>query len=553
MSDNLEQRKIDFKELIKTELIKCAKSPQYFIRKYCYIQHPIKGKILFDLYDYQDKCIDDFITKRFNIICKARQIGISTAAACYSLHLMSFQSDKKILVIATTQEKAKEIITKVNYAYENLPVWLRVKCTSNNKLSIRFENGSEIKAITVAPSASRGDAVSLLIIDEAAHIDKIEDVWTASAPTISTGGSCICISSPNGIGNWFHKQYSDAESGNITTPTEASEYTIRFNPIKLDWRVHPERNEIWRKEQDKLGKDWARQEYDADFIGSGNTVIDASLIEEYVAKCKDSNEKRGFDHNLWVWEKPDYNKRYVVSADCATGDGTDFSAFHVIDIDSCVQVAEWKGTLSTGDFGNMLVLIATEYNDAILIIERNGVGHAVIQKVIDRNYKNLFYMSKDHQVIDVQRNISKYLKEEKAMIPGFYTSSTSRPVIINKLDMYMREQELIINSKRLVEELRVFVWVNGKAQALKGYQDDLVMSLAIGLWVRDTSLKLFQEGINLTKSKLDSFRSSGDTSIHPAVYVPGFLDHDPYKMPLGNPNGNLVEGEDPDADIRWLL
>ena len=201
------------KEVIKQEYVKCAQDPAYFMKKYCMIQHPIQGKIPFDLYDFQEKTINEFQEQRMNVILKARQLGISTLTAGYSLWMMTFQQDKNILVIATKQEVAKNLVTKVRVMHANLPSWLKQRCVEDNKLNLRYRNGSQIKAVSSGPEAARSEALSLLILDEAAFIDKIDDIWTASQSTLTTGGQCIALSTPNGVGNWFHKTWVEAEEG----------------------------------------------------------------------------------------------------------------------------------------------------------------------------------------------------------------------------------------------------------------------------------------------------------------------------------------------------
>jgi len=482
------------KEVIKQQYIKCATDPAYFMKKYCMIQHPIQGKIPFELYDFQEKSVNEFKDNRFNIILKARQLGISTLTAGYALWLMTFHQDKNVLVIATKQEVAKNLVTKVRVMHANLPSWLKQKCVEDNKLNLRYMNGSQIKAVSSGPEAARSEALSLLILDEAAFIDKIDEIWTASQSTLTTGGSCIALSTPNGVGNWFHKTWIEAE-----------EATGLFNPIKLHWTVHPDRNEDWRKEQDTLlGPSSAAQECDCDFLTSGTGVIDPVILEKMRKNlCTEPVEKRGIDANMWVWEQPNYNKDYIVCADVGRGDSADYSAFHIIELETLTQVAEYKGRINTKDFGNMLVSVATEYNDALLIVENNNIGWATIQQIIDRDYPNLFYTSKDLQYVDVQHQVTnKHYREDKKMVAGFSTTSKTRPLIISKLEEFFREESVVVRSNRLVDELLTFVYINNRAEAMTGYNDDLVMSFAIGLWVRDTALRLRTQGVELTKKTL---------------------------------------------------
>jgi len=523
------ENKKQLKEAIKREYAKCAQDPTYFLGKYGIIQHPVRGKVNFNLYDFQEKSLKSFMEHDYNIVLKARQLGLSTLTAGYALWMMTFQQDKNILVIATKQETAKNLVTKVRVMHANLPGWLKQPCVEDNKLSLRYKNGSQIKAVASSEESGRSEALSLLIIDEAAFIDKIDTIWGASQQTLATGGRALIISTPNGVGNFFHKTWVDAESG-------ASD----FNFIKLHWSVHPDREQDWRDEQDKLlGPSLAAQECDCDFITSGRGVIDGLLLEKMrESSVREPMERRGIDSNYWIWQPPNYTKNYVVSADVSRGDGTDYSAFHIIDVESLEQVAEYKGKISTQDFGNMLVNVATEYNNALLVVENNNIGWAAIQQVIDREYENLFYTSKDLQYVDVQHQITnKYRAQERNMVPGFSTTSKTRPLIIAKLEEMFREESVNVHSSRLIDELFVFIYNGNRAEALVGYNDDLVMSFAIALWVRDTALRLRSEGIELSK------RAISGISQNPAVYKPEPNKNDSWEMD--------VKGEK--EDLTWLI
>lgn len=522
------------KEIIKLEYQKCASDPIYFMKKYCIIQHPTRGKIPFHLFPFQEDVLTDFSTHRFNIVLKSRQTGISTLVAGYALWKMVFHEDFNVLIIATKQEVAKNLVTKLRVMNQFLPSWLKKTEEENNKLSLRFTNGSQIKAISSSEDAGRSEALSLLVFDEAAFIDKIEQIWIASQSTLSTGGDAIMLSTPNGVGNFFHKTWINSGLG----PDQNG-----FNPITLHWSVHPERDQSWRDAQDKrLGPKAASQECDCSFISSGDSVIDPELLHFYKETyCQPPLEKTGFDGNLWKWEYPNPNAGYMVVADVARGDGSDFSAAHVIDVETATQVAEYKGKIDTKDFGNFLVSLSTEYNDALLVVERENVGWATIQQIIDRGYGNLFYMSADLKYVETEKQMTnKYRAEERNMKPGFSTNSKTRPLIISKLDTYFREQSITVRSTRLIDELLVFIWVGSRAQAMRGYNDDLVMSFSIGLWVRDTALRLRQEGIEITKSGLSNIEASSEPA--------GFggndaMDYDPWKMKVGGH----------EEDLTWLI
>ena len=516
------EAKKTLKQIIAEEYQRCAKDPIYFMRKYCMIQHPVRGKIPFHLFPFQEDTLTQFKDHRYNIVLKSRQTGISTLTAGFSLWKMLFNDDYNVLVIATKQEVAKNLVTKVRVMNQYLPSWLKLTTVEDNKLSLRYSNGSQIKATSAAGDAGRSEALSLLVFDEAAFIDKIEEIWISAQSTLSTGGSAIVLSTPNGVGNFFHKTWVGSEDG-----------TNGFNNIRIHWSVHPEREQAWRDEQEVLlGPKGAAQECDCDFVSSGDSVIDPQLLQFYKdTYVQEPVERGGFDGNLWKWEYPNYSKSYMVVADVARGDSSDYSAAHVIDIEQSCQVAEYRGKLDTKDFGNFLVALATEYNNALLVIENANVGWAAIQQVIDRNYSNLYYMSKDLKYVDVENQLSnKYRSEDRGMVAGFSTTSRTRPLIISKLEEYVREKSITIRSVRTIDELFTFIWNNGRAEAMRGYNDDLTMALAISLWVRDTALRLRQEGIDLTKQALNGISSY----TYSGIYGGNDMDENPWQMKIGD-------------------
>jgi hypothetical protein len=306
--------------------------------------------------------------------------------------------------------------------------------------------------------------------------------------------------------------------------------------------VHPERDQQWRDDQTKLlGERGAAQECDCDFISSGHTVVEGSILMEFQEKCTDPIERRGINGSYWLWEYPDYGKNYMVVADVARGDGGDWSTFHVFDVETVTQVAEFKEKLPPNEFGHMLVSVATEWNNALLAIENANIGWAAIQPAIDRGYPNLHYTYRDDGYIDPEVHLKKNydMQDKTKMVPGVSTTSRTRPLMISALEMYMRERTPTIRSRRLINELFVFVWLNGKAQAQVGYNDDLTMAFCIALWLRDTALRLRQQGVELNKRALSQFQKTD------AVIYTG-------KSMNPNDNWNWNPG-DGDQSLTWLI
>jgi hypothetical protein len=537
------QPKKSLQDIIREEYKKCVSDAVYFMKKYVKIQHPIRGTIPFDLYPFQSDTLHQFADNDFNIVLKSRQMGISTLVAAYSLWLMIFHKDKNVLIISIKQDVSKEIVSKVRFANDALPSWMKVECKEDNRLSLKLANGSQITATSSATSAGRSQALSLLILDEAAFIEKAEEIWAAAQPTLSTGGKAILLSTPNGVGNFFHKMWVQAEEGRN-----------KFHPIRLPWNLHPERNQEWRDEQDRVSENLKKtaQELDCDFLSSGATVIDLVLIDWFkTTHMRDPIEKRGMDQNYWIWEFPAYtpDMGYIVSADVARGDGEDYSAFQVLNIKTMEQCAEYKAQIGTKEFGNMLVTVGTEYNNALIIVENAGPGWATLQQIIDRGYANLFYGSSDLKYVDVEQQLTnKYNAEEKKLVPGFATTLRTRPTIISNMCQYFVDKSISIHSKRTYSELEVFIWENHKAQAARGYNDDLVMALCIGIWVRDTALRLQSERMNLARATLNQIVMT--KSQEPPVYKSQPQKaKDSWNMPVGPRTHIGQKGE----DLKWLL
>jgi hypothetical protein len=228
----------------------------------------------------------------------------------------------------------------------------------------------------------------------------------------------------------------------------------------------------------------------------------------------------------------------MVVADVARGDGKDFSTCHVIDVESNVQVAEYKGQIGTKEFGHLLVGLATEYNEAMLVVENANIGWATIQVAIDRNYSNLYYSQRGGEA-NADSYFDKYQDHSK-MVAGFTMSSRTRPMVIGKLQEYITDKGVTIQSRRLIEEMKVFIWKNGRAEAQSGYNDDLVMAFGIGMYIRDTALIQRQRGLETTRNALNNI------TVNRSSYQGGYFStsaDNPYHMKTDH------GGE----DISWLI
>jgi len=519
------------KEIMK-EIVRCGKKPSYFINTYAKITHPQRGLIPFHLYNFQRDLLDDFEDHRFNVILKARQLGISTITAAYIAWLMIFHREKNVLVIATKFTTAANLVKKVKAIIRGLPQWLKISdVTIDNRASFELSNGSQIKASSTSGDAGRSEALSLLVIDEAAHVEGLDDLWMGLYPTLSTGGRCIALSTPNGVGNWFHKIYIEAEMG-----------TNDFYPGKLQWHEHPDRDQKWfEKETKNMSRREIAQELECNFNMSGETVFDGVDIEKYSLAIKEPTYRTGIDRNLWIWETYQPAATYMVAADVARGDGKDYSVLHVFKLETMEIVAEYQGKVTPDIFSRILYDVANEYGKCLLVVENNSVGFAVLEKLRDLKYPNIYYSIKStHEFIEEYRaeNMSN-------AVAGFTNSQKTRPLIIAKMEEFVRNNLIKIYSSRLLSEMKTFIWNHGRPEAMRSYNDDLIMACAIGCWVRDTALAVNKKDIEYKKAFIDSTIL---TSTELDTRIPGMLGRKNLKL-----FDNMVKQIETHKNYPWLF
>jgi len=279
--------------------------------------------------------------------------------------------------------------------------------------------------------------------------------------------------------------------------------------------------------------------HNCDFSTSGDTVIEPNTLNYYQeTTILDPIGKIGA---YWVWEHPDPMKTYMITADVARGDGKDFSTYHVIEVDTLIQVAEYKDQVPTKDFARALVAKAIEWNNALLVIENASIGWDVVTTIEEMGYANLYYSPKS-EILGTQIDlyVAKFDRGD-GMVPGFGMNQRTRPLVIEKGRSFIEEKSVTIRSQRTLDELRVFIWKNGKPQAMQGYNDDLVMPLMVGLFLRDTAIRFRQTAINLTYASLNGYTKTGnDFQVYTSL--PSNRDN-PWKMQTGNDY----------EDMTWVL
>jgi hypothetical protein len=530
------------------EVMKCGRDPIYFINTYCKIFHAERGVIPFNTFPFQDKCVQDFLKHRFNIVLKSRQLGLSTIAAAYALWLALFHKAKEILVIATKLPTAVNFIKKVKVMLKSLPSWLCISPFEVTRQEVRFKNGSRVQAIPTSEDAGRSEALSLLIIDEAAWIRNFEDIWTGLYPTLSTGGSAIVLSTPNGVGGQYYKLYTDAEAK-----------ANNFNPIKLMWYVHPEHDEAWFKSESKqMSRRKVAQEMLCEFIGSGDTYVTAEDIAFLESIKKDplfkglglmtGPEWTAVERDVWVWEQPEAGTKYILSADVARGDAADFSTFHIFNSKTGNVVAEFRGKVAPDRFAELIDKYGRKYNTAYVCPENNTFGWTTCAKLREARYPRLIFQNTKLSQPDSFIPSS----DDK---PGFSTQGNSKDLALSKFEEGIRNRTIKFFSARMINELRTFIWNGQKATAMKDSHDDLVMAAAIGSWLFDG---MFGGKVGAVSNEMALFLGMGKTSTNYGT-VPG-NGHDvrpvfrPAMMPHvvhrpQNPNPHIADVN----DFSWVM
>lgn len=453
-------------EQIKSEYVKCKKSPEYFISNYTKVIHPIRGLVNFELYPFQSRILKEVQEYQSTILRKFRQAGATTICAAYALWFCIFNSHKTVIVLSKDDDASKEVVGRIRVMHEELPIWLKPSLKKDAEHTIKFENLSVIRSKASGKQSGRSISASLLILDEAAFIEHIDTIWAAASPTLSTGGKVIALSTVNGVGNWFHRIY-----------TEAINKENAFHPIDIRWQEHPEYYPVegfkhlyiedwYKKNRSKYTfREW-RQEYECSFEGTGDTYIDSEILVSLKENCnKDYAIK--YNNRMRVWKDPEPNHEYVIAADPSIGRERDYSAFQVIDIYNGEQVAEfYSNRTPINEFAKIICDEGRLYNTAYVLSERNGIGNNLIFFLKESlEYENL--------VMDENREI------------GIQITQKNREQLLADMEHAIRSNRLKLNSERLVDELLTFIIdpETGKIEADANCHDDLIMSLACAVFV----------------------------------------------------------------------
>ena len=460
---------VDFTQEQIAEYVKCADDPIHFIKNYIKVVHVDKGLIDFDLWDFQEEMVQKFHDERF-VICKMpRQTGKSTTIIAFLLHYALFNQDTRMAILANKGSTARELMSRLQLAYEHLPMWLQQGVVVWNKGDIELENGSKIIASATSASAVRGSTYNIIFLDEFAFVPpNIADEFFRSVyPTISSGNTTkvFIVSTPNGM-NQFYRLWTDAEEGRND-----------YKTVDVHWSQVPGRDEEWKEQTIRnTSEDQFRVEFETEFIGSSNTLITPAKLRSMTFR-NPIQTREGY----CIWEHPKIGHDYFIAADVARGAGKDYSAFTVVDVTETPYrlVARYRNNeISPLLYPDVIYKVATYYNEAMLLVECNDIGGQVADALYhDFEYENMISSAvkgRKGQIVSAgfSRNTSI----------GLRTTAQVKRIGCSTLKDLIETDQLLILDFDTISELTSFC-VRGKSYAAEeGCHDDLVMTLVLFAW-----------------------------------------------------------------------
>tara|TARA_R110002096_G_scaffold178286_1_gene355212 strand:+ start:643 stop:2286 length:1644 start_codon:yes stop_codon:yes gene_type:complete len=459
------------KELIEYQ--KCMDSPQHFIENYVKIVSLDEGLIPFKMYDFQKEMIGTFHSNRFTICKLPRQSGKSTIMISYLLHYALFNPSVNIAILANKAATARDLLSRLQLAYEHLPKWLQQGVMSWNKGSLELENGSKILASSTSASAVRGGSYNIIFLDEFAYVpaNVAEQFFSSVYPTISSGKSTkvMIVSTPHGM-NMFYKLWVDAEEGRNT-----------YVPIEVHWSEVPGRDEKWKEETIKnTSQSQFNTEFECEFLGSIDTLISPHKLKQLTYRTP-KKSSAGLD--VHVPPKPDHT--YIITADVSRGTSNDYSAFVVVDVSEIPYrvVAKYRDNeIKPLIFPSKIYDVARAYNQAFVLIEVNDIGEQVANALqFDLEYDNLIMASMRGRAGQV---LGGGFSGGRAQL-GVRTTKATKKIGCSNLKQLVEDNKLIIEDYECINELSTFIVKGSSFEADDGCNDDLVACLFIFAWVTD--------------------------------------------------------------------
>jgi hypothetical protein len=462
---------IEFTEEQVIEFLKCKEDPVYFANNYIKIVSLDEGLTQFHPYHFQEKLINRFHENRFNICKMPRQTGKSTTVVSYLLHYAVFNDSVNIGILANKAATARELLGRLQTAYENLPKWMQQGIIAWNKGSMELENGSKILAASTSASAVRGMSFNVLFLDEFAFVPNhvADDFFASVYPTITSGKNTkvIIVSTPHGM-NHFYRMWHDAEK-------QKNDYI----PTDVHWSEVPGRDLEWKEQTIKnTSEQQFKIEFECEFLGSIDTLITAAKLKSLVY---DDPIKR--NAGLDIYEEPKEDHTYVVTVDVARGVEKDYSAFCVCDTTSFPYrlVAKYRNnTIKPILFPNIIRDVSKAYNQAFILVEVNDIGDQVASIIhMDLEYDNILMCSMRGRAGQV---VGQGFSGKKTQL-GVKMSKTVKKIGSLNLKALIEDDKLLVSDLDVISELTTFIQKSGSFEAEEGCNDDLAMCLVIFAWL----------------------------------------------------------------------
>jgi hypothetical protein len=462
---------IEFTEENIIEFLKCKEDPVYFARNYVKIVSLDRGLVPFNMYPFQEKLIQNFHDNRFNICKMPRQTGKSTTCVSYLLHYAVFNDNVNIAILANKASTARDLLGRLQLAYENLPKWMQQGIIAWNKGSLELENGSKISANSTSSSAVRGGSYNVIFLDEFAFIPNhiADDFFASVYPTISSGQSTkvIIVSTPRGM-NHFYRMWHDAER-------DKNEYV----PTDVHWSEVPGRDDKWKEQTiANTSEQQFRVEFECEFLGSTNTLINASKLKNFVYE-NPIKRNAGLD----IYENPKPENNYLITVDVARGLGNDYSAFIVFDITEFPYkvVAKYRNNeIKPMLFPNIIEEVGKAYNNSWLLVEVNDIGDQVASIMhYDLEYDNILMASMRGRAGQI---VGTGFSGKKSQL-GVRMTAAVKKLGCSNLKMLLEDDKLLTVDYEIINELTTFSQKHNSFEAEDGCNDDLAMCLVIFAWL----------------------------------------------------------------------
>lgn len=576
------------------EYTKCLMSPIYTIETYLEtFDKTQEGFVPFKLFPRQKEIIYAYNKYRFNLVTKPRQAGVSTTTAAYMAVKVGWaakDNPENVLIIANKQELAFEFLAKIKDFLSQLPRWVwgqeyygnfknenKSIFSTDAKGEIKLPNGSRVKAVATSKDALRGFTPTYLVMDEAAYIDNGAEVFGAALTALGTGGRATLISTPNGMDPLYYTTYDQAKTkDNDFHIIEMKWYEDKRYNKDLRWikdDVEERETEFTFESYDRrLADKWKptsswyeemcrgmnndakmiAQELDVSFIGSGGNVIAEEYIEFHVKNnVQEPKAIFGSFNEAWVWKEPEEGHQYVMGVDVARGDGADSSTIVVVDVTTMEQVMEYQSKLPPDLLAQVVEEYGLKYKAYTVVDVTGGMGISTVLKLLEFDYKLLHYDNVNGKILSVKHRELAAMSDEQKM-PGFYFNSVRLPVIHN-LEARIRLNEIKIRSMRMCSEMKTFIYKNGRPDHQEGKHDDLLMALAMCLWVIEHSFKNLERLEKQNKAMLNSWLSTANANVTAPTIKTMNTETKKIETKI-NPNHVAYRNvQDPRGEFLWLF